>query len=73
MELEVGMELELHDDEGEVIEAYVAELNPDSVMLDFNHPLAGETLYFDVEVIGIRPATGEELEHDHVHDPTSRL
>jgi FKBP-type peptidyl-prolyl cis-trans isomerase SlyD len=68
MELEVGMELELHDDEGEVIEAYVAELNPDSVMLDLNHPLAGETLYFDVEVIAIRPATGEELEHDHVHD-----
>jgi FKBP-type peptidyl-prolyl cis-trans isomerase SlyD len=68
MEIEVGMELELHDDDGEVLEATIAELHPDSVMLDFNHPLAGETLYFDVEVIGLRPATDEELEHDHVHD-----
>ena len=68
MDLEVGMGLELQDDEGEVIEAYVAELHPDSVMLDFNHPLAGEVLYFDVEVAAIRPATAEELEHDHVHD-----
>jgi FKBP-type peptidyl-prolyl cis-trans isomerase SlyD len=68
MEIEVGMGLELHDDEGEILEACVAELHPDSVMLDFNHPLAGETLYFDVKVIGLRPATDEELEHDHVHD-----
>ena len=68
MELEIGMELELQDDDGEAFDAYVAELSADSVMLDFNHPLAGETLYFDVEVVGIRPATAEELEHDHVHD-----
>ena len=68
MELEVGMELELEDEDGETFDAYVAELNADNVMLDMNHPLAGETLYFDVEVIGIRPATAEELEHDHVHD-----
>jgi len=67
VELEVGMGLELHDDEGEIVEAYVAELHPDGVMLDFNHPLAGETLYFEVEVIGLRSATDEELEHDHVH------
>jgi len=68
LELEVGMELELEDDEGETFDACIAELAGDTVMLDLNHPLAGETLYFDVEVIGIRPATAEELEHDHVHD-----
>ncbi|MBN1137461.1 MAG: peptidylprolyl isomerase [Anaerolineae bacterium] len=68
MDLEVGLGLELQDDDGEILEAYVSELHPDSVMLDFNHPLAGETLYFEVEVMGLRPATAEELEHDHVHD-----
>jgi FKBP-type peptidyl-prolyl cis-trans isomerase SlyD len=68
MELEVGMELELEDEGGETVDAVVSELGSDSVMLDLNHPLAGETLYFDVEVLSIRPATAEELEHDHVHD-----
>ena len=68
IELEVGMELELEDDDGDMFDATVAELTTDTVMLDLNHPLAGETLYFDVQVTGIRPATTEELEHDHVHD-----
>ena len=38
------------------------------VLLDFNHPLAGETLHFNVQIAGLRAATGEELEHGHVHD-----
>jgi FKBP-type peptidyl-prolyl cis-trans isomerase SlyD len=37
------------------------------VTLDFNPPLAGKTLTYDVEVIGIREATAEELEHGHAH------
>jgi FKBP-type peptidyl-prolyl cis-trans isomerase SlyD len=39
----------------------------DMVMLDGNHPLADQTLYFDVEVVSVRVATEEELEHGHVH------
>jgi FKBP-type peptidyl-prolyl cis-trans isomerase SlyD len=39
----------------------------DMVTLDGNHPLADHTLHFDVEVIGVRSATAEELEHGHVH------
>jgi FKBP-type peptidyl-prolyl cis-trans isomerase SlyD len=35
--------------------------------VDVNHPLAGQTLTFDVEVIGVRDATEEELSHGHVH------
>jgi FKBP-type peptidyl-prolyl cis-trans isomerase SlyD len=38
------------------------------VTLDFNHPMAGERLHFDVEVTGLRAATPEELKHGHVHD-----
>ncbi|OIO91168.1 MAG: peptidylprolyl isomerase [Anaerolineae bacterium CG2_30_64_16] len=66
--LEPGMTVEVTDDSGEVYDAFVSEIGDDTVLLDFNHPLAGETLHFDVKVIGLRPATDEELAHGHVHD-----
>jgi FKBP-type peptidyl-prolyl cis-trans isomerase SlyD len=68
VDLEEGMPLEVTDNEGETYEASVYEVKKDTVILDYNHPLAGETLQFDVKVIDIRPATPEELAHGHVHD-----
>ena len=68
VELEEGMPLEVTDTEGETYEATVYEVRDGSVILDYNHPLAGETLSFHVKVIDIRPATPSELEHGHVHD-----
>ena len=62
-----GMGLQLRDQSGNLMVAYVAELRPDAVLLDFNHPLAGETLFFQVKIAGLRPATTEELAHGHVH------
>jgi FKBP-type peptidyl-prolyl cis-trans isomerase SlyD len=69
MTLTPGMGLHMRDNSGQVFEAYVADIRPDSVLLDFNHPLAGETLYFTVKISALRPATSEELAHGHVHTP----
>ena len=68
MELSEGMGLRMRDEAGQPLEAYVANVSPDGVLLDFNHPLAGETLYFHVKIADLRPGTSEELDHGHVHN-----
>ena len=66
--LEPGVELELTDEEGDLVNARIESVSDSTVRLDFNHPLAGEELYFWVKVIGLRKASPEELEHGHVHE-----
>lgn len=65
--LEPGVGLILKDDEGDEQEAYIVEVDDDTVYLSLNHPLAGEELEFDIKVIGLREAHEEELDHGHVH------
>ncbi|MCA9941474.1 MAG: peptidylprolyl isomerase [Anaerolineales bacterium] len=68
MDLQVGMRLQMRDtDSGATFDATVDEVRADSVVLDFNHPLAGETLFFDVKIVGLRAASPEEMAHGHVH------
>ena len=67
LSLTPGMGLRMRDGSGQALDAYVADIRPDGVLLDFNHPLAGETLYFQVKIAALRPATAEELSHGHVH------
>lgn len=70
LELFEGLELSLRDVEtDEPFEAAVAEILENEVMLDFNHPLAGETLHFEVTIMAVRLATEEELAHGHAHGP----
>jgi FKBP-type peptidyl-prolyl cis-trans isomerase SlyD len=66
--LEPGVELELKDEEGEIIDARIVSVQDDTVRLDFNHPLAGEQLHFQVKIVDLRGATPEELDHGHVHE-----
>ena len=47
----------------------VTAVDGDTVTVDFNHKLAGETLEFSVEVVDVRPASEEELTHGHAHGP----
>jgi len=64
----LGDDLQLRDTEtGQVFNATVIEVLEDAIKVDFNHPLAGETLTFKVEITGLRPATKDELAHGHVH------
>lgn len=53
VELEVGDEVELHGEDGSTVPAMIVELDESSVTLDANHPLAGRTLTFDVELVTI--------------------
>jgi len=46
----------------------VTAVNGDEITIDGNHPMAGKTLHFDVEIVSVRDATEEEIEHGHVHD-----
>src|SRR5258706_2813639 len=53
MEIEVGMPLGMSDGHGQQFQVVIAEIKDDAVMLDANHPLAGEDLVFDLELIEI--------------------
>ena len=53
LEVQEGMVLESSDQQGHRVELRVTEINSDKVELDMNHPLAGETLTFDIEVVEI--------------------
>lgn len=63
-----GMQFQAQSPEGMQL-VTVIDVDGDEVILDANHPMAGITLTFDVEVTEIRDATAEELEHGHVHGP----
>jgi len=65
-EIRKGMQFQAQTDEGMRLFT-VTTVVGDMVTLDGNHPLADQTLHFDVEVVEVRDATAEELEHGHVH------
>jgi len=65
--LEVGVELAVEDEDGGAMSAVIEEVTKDTVTLNFNHPLAGKDLVFDVKIVSLRAPTEEEMQHGHVH------
>lgn len=68
-DIEVGMRFQAETPDGGARVLTVIAVSQTEVTVDGNHPLAGQTLSFDVTVRGVRDATEEEVEHGHAHDP----
>lgn len=66
--LEVGEILMGEGEDGEMVPVRIIDVGLMEVRVDANHPLAGETLHFDVTIKNVRDATEEELAHGHLHD-----
>jgi FKBP-type peptidyl-prolyl cis-trans isomerase SlyD len=66
-ELHVGMRLQAQDQDGNTFDVHIAKIDGDEVVIDGNHPLAGMPLTFEIEIVAIRDATAEELQHGHAH------
>lgn len=66
--IEPGMQFRASSEEGPVV-VTVTDVSLDFVMVDGNHPLAGQTLHFDVDVVSVREATASEIDHGHIHGP----
>jgi len=67
-ELKEGMQLQASGPQGHQV-VTITKIAGDEVTIDGNHPLAGQTLHFDVTVRDVRDATKEEMDHGHVHGP----
>ncbi len=67
--VKVGNVLPMMDQSGNQFQGIVREISEDTVVMDFNHPLAGKDLNFSVTIVDVRAATEEELAHGHVHGP----
>jgi len=65
----VGMQFHTQTEQGHEQVVTVTAVDAEHVTVDANHPLAGETLNFDVTVVEVREALPEELAHGHVHGP----
>jgi len=66
--LVIGTNHEMEDENGIVMIATVTAIDESFVKLDFNHPLAGKELHFDVKIIALRSATDKELDDGHIFD-----
>lgn len=65
--LEVGMSYLANSPDGKQMPFTITEVKAEEITVDFNHPLAGKKLEFDVELVDKRDATPEEIQHGHVH------
>lgn len=67
-EVAVGAQFQAETSQGPRL-ATVTKMDDKNVTVDLNHPLADQTLSFDIDVVDVREATEEELSHGHAHGP----
>ncbi len=67
--IKLGEDIEMNDAEGNQLIGKVLQITDAFVEMDFNHPLAGFDLHFIGEVLEVRAASQEELDHGHIHGP----
>jgi FKBP-type peptidyl-prolyl cis-trans isomerase SlyD len=67
MPVEIGMPVMAEGGDGVPVTLWITEIADDDITVDANHPLAGKTLNFAIEVVGVREPTEEELAHGHPH------
>ncbi|MDB5025039.1 MAG: peptidylprolyl isomerase [Mucilaginibacter sp.] len=66
---EIGSVVPLQDNNGNHFQGQVVSVAEDAVIVDLNHPMAGQDLHFKGNIINVRPANPEELTHGHAHGP----
>jgi FKBP-type peptidyl-prolyl cis-trans isomerase SlyD len=69
--LKEGRQIPMLDQSGNRLNGRVVKFDDEFVTMDFNHPLAGNDLHFNGQVVGIRDATDDEIQHGHVHSGNS--
>ena len=69
VELKEGMQFQANSPEGAPVIVAITAIDGEEVIIDGNHPLAGKQLRFQVELVDVRDASEEELQHQHVHGP----
>jgi FKBP-type peptidyl-prolyl cis-trans isomerase SlyD len=65
--VEPGMQFQAQGNNGELQSITIVAVEGDDVTIDANHPLAGQTLHFAVQIRNVREATDEEKDHGHAH------
>ncbi len=69
--LQIGNKIPMQDSSGNKLTGIIKEITTDRVRMDFNHPLAGNNLFFKGLITEIREASDEELQHGHIHSSCS--
>lgn len=65
--VKIGNTIPMRDNAGNRLNGVVKEVSGENIKMDFNHPLAGNHLFFKGEVTDVRDATEEEINHGHIH------
>ncbi len=69
LNVQAGMQFMTQTEDGHVLPIWAVDANEEIVFVELNHPLAGVELHFEVEIMDIRDASPEEVEHGHAHGP----